>query len=180
MHLFCFFPPFFFFFSSTNEQKYTWSVHYILNCTWHKHTDPMHIWCFSFNCCVHLAWTRNVYSKTRFVLNERTHALYLCCEWERDGAFQAIYTPLAVVLLPLPPLQMHFVCYYYVYNNPSSFFDIEYFRLNNAFIFKIVLNRFQLISVFVLSSFLLLRFFFSFSKFLFWTNAQQHRWREMI
>lgn len=62
--------------------------------------------------------------------------------------------------------------------NPNSFFDIEYFWLNNAFIFKIIINRFQLISF-------RLEFFFSFLKFssclfssldhmrfLFWTNAQ--------
>lgn len=60
--------------------------------------------------------------------------------------------------------------------NPNSFFDIEYFWLNNAFIFKIIINRFQLIS------FRLEFFFFKFSsclfspldhmRFLFWTNAQ--------
>lgn len=124
------------------------------------HSDPMHIWrCVNY---VHLLWTRKRIfqdldsfwmDKHNHIPNWRpaTERVCLCAAAVAFFLCETMFWPRSLIQISSSEyLKDAFPICYYI--NPGSFFfDIEYFWLNNAFIFKIsfffsLLNRFQLIS----------------------------------
>lgn len=143
--------------------------------------------------------TKTHFPRSRFVLNGQAqsysklttgHRASMCLCAAAVAFFQCetkFWPRFLIQISSSEYLEDAFPIRYYI--NPGSFFfDIEYFWLNNAFIFKIsFFSLFWTGSNWFLSLlyscsmvfFLRLLFFILLSKFLFWPNAR-HRWRKLI